>query len=118
MLKKLILSAALLLGVLTPAAASADYVCAAEYFGGAPRLKLTLTSSANCAGSSKTYWICDSTSPSNSATCGILRYAKDEILNLHTALSTAAHTQQYVAPSTTTCGNGAVGCLYSVSFRQ
>ena len=116
MLKKLILSATLLLGILAPAAASASYVCSSEYFGGTPRVKLVLTTSPSCAGTTTTYWICD---PSLSSTgCGLLRYSKDEILSLQSSLVSAAHTQQIVFASTTTCQGGASGCLYSLQFRQ
>lgn len=118
MLKKLLLPAALLLGLAAPTSAFASYVCQTEYFPGQlARIKLVTTETANCGGATKTYWICEPTS--TSTTCGILRYSVPELLNLQSGLLGAADTQQAIFPSTTTCtGSTATTCLYTVAFKQ
>jgi hypothetical protein len=117
MLKKLLLSAGLLLALIVPTRAFASYVCQTQYYPGAnARIKLTITPSASCSGSTTTYWICEPTSTSSS--CGVFRYTVDELLSLESSLTHAADTQQAIAVSTTTCSGGGSGCLYSVSFYQ
>jgi hypothetical protein len=118
MLKKLLIPAALLFAVLAPLTAKADYVCQAEYYPGSnARIKLVATSAANCTGTTRTFWVCE---PTNTGTfCGVLRYSVPELLNLQSSLVSAADTQQYIAPSLTTCTGGAsTTCLYSVAFKQ
>ena len=118
MLKKLLLSAGLLLVLVVPTRAFASYVCRTQYYPGAnARIKLTITPSASCSGTTATYWICEPTSTSTS--CGIFRYTVDELLSLENSLTQAADTQQIVFVSLTNCSNSsAIECLYSVTFGQ
>jgi hypothetical protein len=117
MLKKLLMPAALFLALAAPTSAFASYVCQTEYFPGSnARIKLVTTDTASCGGTTKTYWICEPTSTSTS--CGVLRYSVTELLNLQSSLVSAADSQQYIAPSTTSCTGGGTGCLYSVAFKQ
>jgi hypothetical protein len=117
MLKKLLMPAALLLGLTVPASAFAAYVCQTEYFPGSiARIKLVTTGTANCGGATTTYWICEPTN--TSTTCGTLRYTVPELLSLQSSLVSAAKTQQVIFPSLTTCTGGTGNCLYSVAFKQ
>lgn len=116
MLKKLLLPGALLLGLLAPTSAFANYVCQTEYYPGQfPKIKLVLTTGASCTGSTFTYWVCDPTAAA-STTCGFLRYTVPELLNLQSSLVSAAKTQQFVQQSTTTCSGAS--CFYSIAFKQ
>lgn len=115
---KWIASAALALAVLIPTSAFASFVCETTYFPGSnARIRLTLTSSADCAGTSTTYWICEPTNTLTSCAIGIGRYTVPELLQFQSQPVSAADSQQSVSAGTTNCTGGGTGCLYYVSFR-
>lgn len=103
---------------LAPLSAWADYVCGVAYFPGSlARTRLTTSTAANCGGTIKTYWICESTSTSSS--CSVVSYTVEEQLALYRSLVSAADTQQGMSVGLTTCRNSSsVTCLYYVNFAQ
>lgn len=112
-----------LAAVAVPTVASADYVCGVAQFPGNPsvpyRLRVTLSTGASCTGTVSTLWYCEKGVGTTSPSCAIdsLRFDKPELAALFGQLARAADSQQLVTPSTTSCGDGTVGCGYSVDFR-
>ncbi|HZI15391.1 MAG TPA: hypothetical protein VE153_33775 [Myxococcus sp.] len=112
-----------LAAVAVPTVASADYVCGVAQFPGNPslpyRLRVTYSTGASCTGTTTMMWYCEKGVGTTSPSCAIdsLRFDKPELAALFGQLARAADSQQSVIYSTTSCGDGTVGCAYSVDFR-
>ena len=80
---------------------------------------MTYSTGASCTGTTTMMWYCEKGVGTTSPSCAIdsLRFDKPELAALFGQLARAADSQQSVIYSTTSCGDGTVGCAYSVDFR-